>query len=103
MIILIILTLIGVCITCILAVDAILSICNQPDYAKMAIGDKEYSNLINIIIDNGELCIDKSKAHELVYSCNGTTFYINLNPYSFGNKVIKYIYRYFIRDIKVWC
>ena len=42
-IILIILTLIGICITCMLVIDMILSICDQPNYAKLAIGDKEYS------------------------------------------------------------
>lgn len=90
MAVLIILTLIGICITCMLVIDTILSIFNQPNYAKMAIGDKEYSNLVNTIIDNGELHVDKSRKHELVYSCNDTTFYISLSPFSFGNRVIKY-------------
>ena len=90
MAILVILTLIGICITCILVVDTILSIFNQPNYAKLAIGDKEYSNLVNTIIDNGELHANKSRKHELVYSCNDTTFYISLNPSSFGNRVTKY-------------
>ena len=90
MAILVILTLIGICITCILVVDTILSIFNQPNYAKLAIGDKEYSNLVNTIIDNGELHVDKSSKHELVYSCNDTIFYISLNLSSFGNKVTKY-------------
>lgn len=73
-----------------LVIDMILSICNQPNYAKMAIGDKEYSSLVNTIIDNGELHVDKSRKHELVYSYNDTTFYINLNLSSFGNRVTKY-------------
>ena len=90
MIILTILTLIGICITCILVVDTILSIYNQPNYAKMAIGDKAYSNLVNTIIDNGKLQVDKSRKHELVYSCGDTAFYISLSPSSFGNRIIKY-------------
>ena len=95
MVVLTILTLIGICVICMLVIcmlviDTILSIFNQPNYAKLAIGDKEYSNLINTIIDNGELHVDKSRKHELVYSCNDTTFYISLNPFSFGNRVTKY-------------
>lgn len=90
MVVLTILTLIGICVICMLVIDTILSIYNQPNYAKMAIGDKEYSSLVNTIIDSGELRVAKSRKHELVYSCNDTTFYISLSPFSFGNKVTKY-------------
>lgn len=90
MVVLTILTLIGICVICMLVIDTILSIYNQPNYAKMAIGDKEYSSLVNTIIDSGELQVGKSRKHELVYSCNDTIFYISLSPFSFGNRVIKY-------------